>query len=681
MFFRCIFVVLVLSLSAISHAASFSSAYFFGDNYSDSGAYSGLVPAGGKFTTNPGLVWSEFLANAYGLSATPNNPNNPTILSPGTNYAQGGAQVNTGPGYGGSISTTALSVHQQVSNFLTANPTVNSHALVGLWAGTNDVFYQLQFAGTLSQAATFAAANNFAAAQAAANVALTQANSTTEATRQAAMTAAANAALLAAQANSASGVARSAQQAAADAQQFAVLAASETVKEIARLKAAGVKYIIVPNLPDFGATPAGVASGGSAAANLTLLSGLYNTRLSDDLLQSRLQVISLNVNSFMKEILANSTAYGITNTISPACNSSSSLICTPSDLASANAASSYFFADGIHPTTAVHEMLAQYAMSVMNAPLLMAQLPDSARQNARMQKIMLDDRLQLLRSEDIKGTLGLDLYVNSSVAAVNQNPTNGSSDTSINQRNITMGGDYRPGEKAHLGCAVTLSNSSYDFGNSQGGFDLDELAFSLYGGVIAAGFYTQGYAQLAFDHYDNINRIIRIGPATRIETADTSGTRLAAGINGGYNHAFGLLNTGPLIGLHYNETTVKGFSEQAGSSLSMNYDEQKSSSLTGSLGWRVDLKLEALGLKWLPFVQMEYDHQFNNGSRDISAGLRSASTHFAMPVATPDGDYLRYKSGVAIGYETWNGMLSYSGVSGMDNADFRAINLTLSKSF
>ena len=77
--------------------APFSQTVFFGDSLTDSGhfrpALIGLVgPNGaliGRFTTNPGLVWSEYLADHYGTDATSDNQG-------GTNYAVGGARAGFG---------------------------------------------------------------------------------------------------------------------------------------------------------------------------------------------------------------------------------------------------------------------------------------------------------------------------------------------------------------------------------------------------------------------------------------------------------------------------------------------------------------------------------------------------------------------------------------------------------
>ena len=55
----------------------FSQTVFFGDSLSDGGFFRPLLPASvrpvtGQFTTNPGYVWSQYLADYYGTSAAPN---------------------------------------------------------------------------------------------------------------------------------------------------------------------------------------------------------------------------------------------------------------------------------------------------------------------------------------------------------------------------------------------------------------------------------------------------------------------------------------------------------------------------------------------------------------------------------------------------------------------------------
>ena len=74
-------------------AAQFNQFYFFGDSLIDAGSFKPVLPPGtGKFTTNPGPVWAEVLAQRYGSTATPANQG-------GNDYAEGGARVTQLPGF------------------------------------------------------------------------------------------------------------------------------------------------------------------------------------------------------------------------------------------------------------------------------------------------------------------------------------------------------------------------------------------------------------------------------------------------------------------------------------------------------------------------------------------------------------------------------------------------------
>src|SRR3954469_22536624 len=86
---------------------SFSQTVFFGDSLTDSGFYQPILVAqfgpqagsAARFTTNPGLVWAEFLADFYGTNATPAWQLTPTgiVGAGGDNYAAGGATIEPGP--------------------------------------------------------------------------------------------------------------------------------------------------------------------------------------------------------------------------------------------------------------------------------------------------------------------------------------------------------------------------------------------------------------------------------------------------------------------------------------------------------------------------------------------------------------------------------------------------------
>lgn len=128
----------LLLAAAPAFAQTFTQTVFFGDSLTDAGYFRPLLPASvravtGQFTTNPGYVWAQHLADYYGTTASPNG-NGQT----GTNYAAGGAHVGLNvTGQLGPIPSLAT----QVNNYLTSTGgRADPGALYTVWGGANDLF-------------------------------------------------------------------------------------------------------------------------------------------------------------------------------------------------------------------------------------------------------------------------------------------------------------------------------------------------------------------------------------------------------------------------------------------------------------------------------------------------------------------------------------------------------------
>jgi outer membrane lipase/esterase len=133
-----------LALAALPAVAqdAFSRTVFFGDSLTDAGYFRPLLvqqggPSAailGRFTTNPGLIWAEWVADHYGTNADANG-NGQT----GDNYAAGGAMIATdrnGPPFG-----LTPSLRTQMTNYLAANGgRADADALYTVWGGANDLF-------------------------------------------------------------------------------------------------------------------------------------------------------------------------------------------------------------------------------------------------------------------------------------------------------------------------------------------------------------------------------------------------------------------------------------------------------------------------------------------------------------------------------------------------------------
>jgi outer membrane lipase/esterase len=129
----------VAAAPALAGDSPYSQTVFFGDSLTDSGHFRpALVQVGGpsaailgRFTTNPGLVWSEYLAEYYGTGAGSANQG-------GTNYAVGGARVGTNTS--GALGPIP-SMTTQLASYLSANGgRADPNALYTVWGGANDLF-------------------------------------------------------------------------------------------------------------------------------------------------------------------------------------------------------------------------------------------------------------------------------------------------------------------------------------------------------------------------------------------------------------------------------------------------------------------------------------------------------------------------------------------------------------
>lgn len=145
----------LLALHTGTQAHAFSNTYFIGDSLSDSGQF------GSRFTTNPGQVWSQVLAQKLGTGADPSSQG-------GSNYAVGGARVavdelldpTSAPG---PTNPPLPAMTTQTAQLLAAhNGRLDGQALYSVWGGANDLFAVVQDPLNMSQIVTDSVGNQAA---------------------------------------------------------------------------------------------------------------------------------------------------------------------------------------------------------------------------------------------------------------------------------------------------------------------------------------------------------------------------------------------------------------------------------------------------------------------------------------------------------------------------------------
>ncbi|WP_321926480.1 SGNH/GDSL hydrolase family protein [Paraburkholderia guartelaensis] len=279
----------------------------FGDSLSDVGTYAPLASAvgGGRFTTNPGQVWSQDVAQYYGdtlNAAYTVGLDHKLSAQGGFGYAEGGSTVATPANQydflSDVIGNIEMPVNQQVSSYISAHGTFNSGQLVLVWAGANDVLR----AGNPPTANT-----------------------------------------------------------------VVQTAATTLAQIVGQIVQAGATHVVVVNVPNIGLSPKGITSA-DGGANLTQLSQLFNSTLNGALQTAGLQgkVIEVDSYTWITQLVANFQTNGFTvSNTAQACNPSktpdnTSLLCSPATYVAANADQTYMFADDLHPTTHTHSLFAQF---------------------------------------------------------------------------------------------------------------------------------------------------------------------------------------------------------------------------------------------------------------------------------------------------------------------------------
>ncbi len=328
--------------AALASARRIRQVIVFGDSLSDVGTYGVGVIAqvgGGKFTTNPGPIWSETLGVLLRARVTPYRQGfgGASQVLGGTGYAMGGARISQQPGIGCNPDATGactaaltIPVAQQVSDYLAANgDRFNRDQLVFLLAGANDIFFQL---GVFQAKVTAC----FSLPQSEIPSCVDQAQ---------------NEALAAVQ-----------------------QAAFELAGQVQRIRGKGATRVVVLNLPELSETPFGNSP--EAAPVRPLIAGmvqLFNGTLAAGLQGTGATLLDFHA-EFMR-VIENPHAFLVREINVPACDaakiaaitngleqSGSSLFCSRQTLLQNGAALTYLFADSVHPTTLGHLIVTRFVL-------------------------------------------------------------------------------------------------------------------------------------------------------------------------------------------------------------------------------------------------------------------------------------------------------------------------------
>ncbi len=424
--------------------------------------------------------------------------------------------------------------------------------------------------------------------------------------------------------------------------------ARAVTNDVASLIALGARNVVVMNVPNLGITPAYRGSAQSALA--TGIAAEHNSILPGEVAdlqrQTGINIYYINANAGLAEILANPSRFGIRNT-------TNECILTPACVNGPRSVQDTFlFWDDVHPTTGVHEYLAEIVSNQLlaeqtvggQAQLVLAQQSDFTSG--------LIERLDARRGADPDvGRLQVWLQGHYSHGNRDENP--GSDGFNYNTGSLMAGADYAITENVLVGGAFGWGQPHANFNNGAGKLAYDAYEGGIYASLRQAGFFADLTG--SYGHFDT-NTAWRPGVLNSGNvTFSPNANGYAAAVSGGYMVTTGPVQLGPIAALNYTRADIDSYTENGEPLITQRVASQGVDSLTGRLGVAATYGAGLPAWAPRPTLSISAEHEFMNGSRTIDSSFLSAGLPIHTTIAGYGGTYGRAGLGVT---ESFGGVVT-----------------------
>ena len=414
-------------------------------------------------------------------------------------------------------------------------------------------------------------------------------------------------------------------------------AAGRLVDSVEALQAAGARYVMVSLLPDVGNTP---ALGGSNAFISGLVSDL-NTELVSQLQGLGGNIIPLNVPLVISEVLSDPASFGLdaSQNLTATCFDGCSSVNAAWGISSATPdPSKLFYNDSVHPTTAVQQIAADYAYSLLAAPMELTLLPEMAHGSLRAHQDQLRGQWQAdweawqqvgqWRGFVVGGGQRLDFDEQDNSAAGDGNGYS-----------LNLGGSYRLDDAWRVGAALGFYEQGLDVGAADSDYDLRSYLATAFAQYQQNRWWADLGVSLGSLDYNNLERTLNLGITERSEKGDSDGDLWAVSGRVGYDIAQpgSEWHLSPFLSADYARVEVDGYTEDGARSTAMTFDDQQRDSRRLGAGIQGRYQLNA---DTALFAEYAHEREYEDDTTELRAELNSLpGIDFELQGYTP-GDSL-----------------------------------------
>lgn len=422
-------------------------------------------------------------------------------------------------------------------------------------------------------------------------------------------------------------------------------AAGRLAAGVSALQAAGGRYFMVPLLVDV-ASP---VTGGVVNTAQVPLAQAFNAELAAQLGAVHAEVIPLNVPLLYREVLANPAAFGFdpTQNLLGTCFSGCGGGVNPiHGLGSATPdPDRLIYADYVHPTTAMQQILADQGYSILAAPWELSLLPQAAESALRDSQDR--QRQQWLGDAGAWQAVGRWRgFVDGSVRRADLDGSGTSAAGDASGKALNVGGSYRLSEPWRLGAALSMQEQDLQLGPRGSDYGLRSYlanAFAQYDDGLLWG---DASLSVGYLDYRDLERRFALGQTTRTERGDTDGRLLALGGRLGVELDLGTprMSLRPFVSADVARIEVDGYREDGSSSTALTYDDQTRDSRRLGLGLQGRFRLaEDAEL----FGELAQEREFEDEQGEVDMRLNSVTgVGFSLEGAEREKDLTRLTVGV-----------------------------------
>lgn len=414
-------------------------------------------------------------------------------------------------------------------------------------------------------------------------------------------------------------------------------AAGRLVDSVEALQTAGARYIMVSLLPNVGNTPA--LGGGNS-----FIGGLgsdLNTELVSQLRGINANIIPLNLPLLVTEVLAMPGAFGFdaTQNLTGTCfNGCTSVNATWGINSATPDPSKLMFNDGVHPTTAVQQIAADYAYSLLSASQEVSLLPEMALGNLRAHQGQLRSQWQAdwLAWQPVAQWRG---FVVGGGQQQDFDSQDNSSGADGDGYNLNVGGSYRLNDAWRVGVALGLYGQDLEAGAANSDYNLNSYLATAFAQYQENRWWADFALSVGSLDYDNLKRSFNLGQVKRTEKGDTDGNLWGASGRVGYDIAQpgSEWHLSPFFSAGYVEIDVDGYAEDGSRSTALNFDDQQRDSrrLGAGLQGRYQLSPQTA-----VFAEYSHEREYADDTSKLRSELNSLpGIDFELKGYTP-GDKL-----------------------------------------